>query len=169
MERITHRWARSLWLRSTYLAGLVAVLSLGLASCGATEPWELVDVRLSVVDSIFSLQKPVEFEITAVNRGTEDVRLSDPCPPPFEVLDASGRVVGPGMGLCTLELRAPITLAPGEAVSFGYTWSGELYTVGAGSNLLAFGDYALRGWVVVLPDHRVDSESVAVRFVDGDG
>lgn len=167
---MTDRWACSLWLRSTHVAGLVAVLSPGLASCGATEPWELVDVRLSVVDSVFTPQTPVEFEITAVNQGTEEVILSSYlCPPTFDVLDTSGRVVGPGMPICTLEGREPKTLAPGEAVSYAYEWAGELYTIGAGSNLLAFGDYALRGWVVVLPDQRVHSEGVAVRFVDEGG
>lgn len=95
--------------------------------------------------------------------------LSSLCPPTFDVLDTSGRVVGPGMPLCTLEAREPKTLAPGEAVSYEYEWAGELYTIGAGGNLLAFGDYALRGWAVVLPDHRVHSEPVAVRFVDADG
>lgn len=169
MERTTHRWARSL-CRSTHRTGLVAVLSVGLASCGATEPWELVDVRLSVVDSVFTPQTPVVFEITAVNQGPEEVMLLPSlCPPTFDVLDTSGRVVGPGMPLCTLVAPEPKTLAPGEAVSYAYEWAGELYTIGAGSNLLAFGDYVLRGWVVVLPDHRIHSESVAVRFVDADG
>lgn len=166
---MTHRWARGLRPPLIRGVGIVVALSLLPAGC-ATEPWELVDVELSVVDSVFTSQVPIQFEITAINRGTEEVRLSSyQCPPTFHVLDASGSVVGPGMRLCTLELREPITLAPGETASYAYRWSGELFTVGGGTNVLPFGDYALRGWVLVLPDHRVHSESVAVRFVDPGG
>lgn len=93
----------------------------------------------------------------------------DLCPPMFDVLDPSERIVGPGTPLCTLELRAPTRLGPGGAVSQSHRWSGELYTAGGGSNVLPFGDYALRGWALVLPDHRVYSGVVGVRFVDVGG
>lgn len=154
--------------RPFQMGAAVCLSFVALTACWTTQPWELVDVELSVADSVITPSIPLEFEVTAVNRGPDEVTLRPGgCPPTFDIRDSGSRIVAPGTVLCTLEGRPPWVLAPGASVSYSYRWSGEDYSRGGAQDVVPAGDYLLQGWVWVLPGRRVHSSSTQVRLRDG--
>jgi len=142
----------------------VAIVVVLLAGCLSLSPSELVDVTLSVSDTVVSEALPVVIDVAATNRGDSDVTVSGyGCPQLYRVIDGNGSIVGPEGAYCLAMVVPPATLSPGESIEFQYTWSGRGNS--EFSAPLPTGEYELQAWILVLPQDSVFSGTAPVRVV----
>lgn len=154
------REAHRLWT----LVSPVAIAMLG--GCGVLDPSEMIDVQVTLSDSLIKVSGTIEIAVTATNRGGTDVSVgAKGCPQTFQVMDASGTVVGPETVLCTLEALPPRTLKPGESIGFGYRWAGG--GLGPEGSRLPAGPYLVRGQISVFGEGVAYSPPRSVRVLDG--
>jgi hypothetical protein len=132
---------------------LMPVVACLLAGCwDTTSPRDGVLVTgTTSVNSIRAAQS-VSINLTIHNRGDEAVQLSvDECVPPFEVLNQSGQVVGPGGRFCALSLIAPVVVPPRGSTPYTTTWTGDStgFDASGGFVYLSPGSYSIRPRVLV--------------------
>lgn len=74
------------------------------------------------------------------------------CDPPFEVLNQSNVVVGPGARICTLELKPPTPVGAGASLDYTSTWQGDSNTPSATGQSIPVpaGSYSIRPRVMVI-------------------
>ncbi len=149
----------SLHHRPDRLIGYItALLATG---CGVTSP-DVLLVELRVDGEAVTATQPLEVVVSATNQSDRPMRVdSHGCPQVFEVTPIeTTEPVGPESVACTLALLAPTELAPGEVLSFRYTWRG----LGSGQDeeFLPSGVYRLRGWATPIEGDRVYSDYVQV-------
>jgi hypothetical protein len=85
-----------------------------------------VTVSLAVSSSLIRGNETTQITTTFQNTGWRDAYIpSKSCGPLFSVVNEDGELLPLGPELCTLELPAPIRLAPGERAQFTGTWDGR--------------------------------------------
>ena len=138
----------------------------GLSACGTTEPAVMLDVSLSLSDSLLQPPTPLALRVEATNFGIDPVEILDAgCPKHFIVRDQEGAVLGPEPVLCLLVALPPIRLAPGESKAFSYEWDGR--SVSGHPAFVPGGSYLIQGWIRSVSGEKVFSDPVdlAVRSV----
>ena len=150
-------------MRKLLLLG--AVLAIG---CG--DPASPDDFRVTVAPVPATIQagQTMQLEVDIYNGSDEGRYLAmSPCYPPFEILDASGQVVGPGPQACALSLTTPLWIEPNTSVEATYVWAGESSgTTPSGSPIyLAPGAYQVRPFVEVLDVGKSYGTAVTVTIV----
>lgn len=127
-----------------------------LVGClGTTEPKAAVLVLATATPTSIHAQETVAIDLNIFNNGTKAVQVAlDNCTPPYEVITANGTVVGPGARLCTLDIKAPVTIEPQASVQFSTSWEGDSAGPGPGDQrvYLKPGSYSIRPRVNVLGD-----------------
>ena len=127
-----------------------------MACLGQTEPKPAVLVIGTATPTSIQSKQTVTVDLTIYNNGSRpvDVTLND-CPPPYEVLNAAGTVVGPASRACTLSLIAPQTIPAQGSIQYSTTWTGDSTGTGdaSGWKYLKPGSYTIRPRVNVLGDN----------------
>jgi hypothetical protein len=102
-------------------------VSLSLGCRDNTSPDATVAVSLAVSAQSFQARTPITLTLTLFNPGEETVQIRfTTCDRPFEVLDLSGRVVGPApFQACPLAILVPLDIEPGKSKDYVVAWSGD--------------------------------------------
>ena len=143
---------------------LLLVGIVGVSCRHALSPRADLRVSTSVSSAEFSVGSPIEVTATVTNHGETSREINiGTCPGPFVVTSASGAVVAPAAGPCTLELRTK-ALAPGESFTYAVVWRGDARSSAAGDppRQLAAGRYFLRG-IVPTSSGVVEGNAVEIR------
>lgn len=156
------RLVRSILIGSTVLLG----------ACSLFEDDEAPPLALNVAVSPTDIELGDTARITldVMNVGQETVALGvGGCNMDFVLTDASGRIFHPAeLVYCTLELRAPIQLAPGATHRIEGFTTGRVVPQGsqAAASSLAPGTYAVRAqvWVKRAEDIVVRSDPLTITF-----
>jgi hypothetical protein len=104
---------------------LVAALAV-LMGCDSTSPRN-VTLLASASASSIQVMQPVTITLMVTNGSEADIQVTGyACEKPFEVRNISQAVVGPAAPqVCSLELSAPMIIAPGGVGQLQTTWSGD--------------------------------------------
>jgi hypothetical protein len=128
-----------------------------LAAClGQTEPTPAVLVLGTASPTSIQAKQTVTIDLTVYNNGSRPVDVGiNECPPPYEILNSAGTVVGPASRACTLSLSAPQTIPGQGSIQYSTTWTGDSLGIGAadGWTYLKPGSYTIRPRVNVLGDN----------------
>jgi hypothetical protein len=110
------------------MRNLLALFATAVAvGCGhSTAPSDALDVTVASAPDRMNVAGVIDIEVR-IHNGTDDtLRLGlDQCVPPFQILEAAGKVIGPGPRFCTLELKAPVSIGPGETILYASKWYGD--------------------------------------------
>ena len=101
--------------------------TLGLVGCNhAVSPLRNITVTVSVSSSVIRANETTQITTTLQNTGLEDAYVpSTSCGPLHAIMNEHGEYLPLGPELCTLELPAPLRLAPGDRVQFTASWDGR--------------------------------------------
>lgn len=137
----------------------LAVLALGCTD--PTAPLQDLHIAATVATSAVRVGSFVRAELSITNEGnrTRKIPPSD-CPPPLEISNEDGEIVGPGPAICNLDYQLPVPLAPGETLTIEVFWVGN----GDDGRLLPPGNYRLRG-AVRTQYGTLTSEAVPIQFL----
>lgn len=131
-------------------------IALGVNACRLQEnDGTGVAVVPSLSSATMRAGDTVRVSTIITNTGRIDVRIdSNDCNRHFEVLDASGEVVGPAEGIGCFAIFAPVTLAPGASYTLEGFYTGIKYEplrdpVPGQKFYVPAGKYTIRGRVAV--------------------
>ena len=104
---------------------LVAATAV-LMGCDSTSPRN-VTLLASASASSIQVMEPVTITLMVTNGSPSDIQVTGyACEKPFEVRNTSQAIVGPAAPqVCSLELSAPMIIAPGGVGQLQTTWAGD--------------------------------------------
>ena len=105
---------------------LLLATSVLVMACESTSP-KSVTLTATAAASSLELTKPVAILLTVTNASQADIQVTGfSCQKPFEVRDLRQAVVGPAAPqVCTLDLVAPLIIAPGASAQVATSWAGD--------------------------------------------
>ena len=105
---------------------LLLAASVLVTACEPTSP-KSVTVTATAAASSLRITEPVAITLTVTNASQADLQVTGfSCQKPFEVRDIRQAVVGPAAPqICTLELIAPLIIAPGASAQVVTSWAGD--------------------------------------------
>lgn len=159
-------------MRIRNLPGVLALAAVGACSLVESNVGPRVTVSAVTAPVDLNLGDTVHMNITVRNTGDREVSIGTTgCNSEFLISDMQGNAYVPAeLVYCTLELRAPIKLAPGATHQINVFTTGRAVPQGsqAAAGLLPKGTYRLRPVVQVLYGDEsavvVSSDPVTVTF-----
>jgi len=105
---------------------LLVALTAVVMGCDSISPRN-VTLLASASASSIQIMQPVTITLMVTNGSNENIQVTGyACQKPFEVRNTSQALVGPAAPqVCSLELSAPMIVAPGGVGQLQTTWTGD--------------------------------------------
>jgi hypothetical protein len=131
--------------------GIALFVGPCIAGCVNSNPVTTADslvVTTSLSSTTVRSGEPVAVTIKVENRGPSVVQIAaNLCPEPFQVSNAAGTKVGPGLRICSA-IAVFRELAAGEQFVYSEGWAGDaIQEIGSAPRLVAPGTYQIRARV----------------------